>query len=240
MDNLKIPAKFHLILKSFTRSLEDIYQGELVSLILYGSAASGEFVEKHSNLNLLVVLKNTHLESLKKSARILQKYKVFNTLFMAEDYIARSLDVFPIEFLDMRENHFVLYGKDILKDIHVDISNLRFQVELELKQKFLKLQHAFLKINNDANALKSLLFASFTSVLHILRNVLRLKGVTPPYLKQEILNQLALQFKINTAVWKKILAAKNKEIKLNPKETEELLADFINEVEAIIAVVDQL
>jgi len=34
---------------------------------------------------------------------------------MTEEYIAKSKDVFPIEFLDMQENYAVIYGKDVLK-----------------------------------------------------------------------------------------------------------------------------
>jgi len=31
----------------------------LVSVVLYGSAASGEYADNHSNLNFLVILKDT-------------------------------------------------------------------------------------------------------------------------------------------------------------------------------------
>ena len=238
MENLSISDKHKKILKSFTDDLLKVYNEELVSVVLYGSAASGEFVDKHSNFNLLIVLKSTGFGDLKKSSKVLQKFKMLNALFLTESYILSSLDIFAIEFLDMQENHFVLYGKDILKDIHVDISNLRFQCEQELKQKLLKLQHAYLRSGDSPHILNSLLFSSFTSILHILRNVLRLKGITPPYLKHEIIKELTLQFNINSSTWEKILGARNKEIKLNAHESEELFADFTKEVKALISIVD--
>ena len=240
MENLSISDRNKKIIRSFTDDLLEIYHEELVSVFLYGSAASGEFVDQHSNLNLLIVLKNTGFGVLKKSSKTLQKFKMLNVLFMSESYILSSLDIFPIEFLDMQENHFVLYGKDILKDIHVDTRNLRFQCEQELKQKLLKLQHAYLRAGCNPRTLSSLLFSSFTSILHILRNVLRLKGITPPYLKHEIIRELTLQFKINTFTWEKILAARNKKVKLNAIESEELFADFIKEVETLISTVDRM
>ena len=197
MENINMADKHKRVLKGFTDALSGVYHEDLVSVALYGSAASGEFVDKHSNLNILVVLKSTGLADLKKASKILRKFKMLNVLFLTESYILSSLDIFPIEFLDMQENHFVLYGKDILKDIHVDTGNLRFQCEQELKQKLLKLQHAYLKAGDNLGNLNALLFSSFTSILHILRNVLRLKGITPPYLKHEIIRELLSQFKIN-------------------------------------------
>ncbi len=240
MEELKMPNKYKNILQDFIQGLKDIYHEELISLVLYGSAASGEFVDKHSNLNLLVVLKNTGLENLKRSSKLIRNFNMISALFLTEDYIASSVDIFPIEFLDMQENYFVIYGKDILKDIHIDIRNLRFQCEQELKAKLLKLKQAYLMINSDTPALRKLLFMSFTSILHILRNVLRLKGKTPPYLKPELLKELGSELKIDSAVWGKILAAKNKRIKLSKRDVEQLFADFVKELELMVNIVDKL
>ena len=239
MEQLKIADRYKKTLQSFTQGLKDIYPEELVSLILYGSAVSGEFVDKHSNLNLLAVLKNTDLELLKKSSQLIRKFTIINTLFLSEDYINNSIDIFPIEFLDMQENYFVIYGKDVLRDIQVDIRNLRFQCEQELKAKLLKLRQAYLLLNNKP-ALRNLLFMSFTSILHILRNVLRVKGVKPPYLKNEVLKELASEFKIDIHVWERILSARNKKIKLNGREIEQLFRSFVRELELIVIIVDKL
>ena len=73
MENINMLDKHKKILKGFTDDLSKIYHEDLISVLLYGSAASGEFVDKHSNLNLLVVLKNTGLAELKKSSKILRK-----------------------------------------------------------------------------------------------------------------------------------------------------------------------
>jgi len=141
MQELKLPDKLGNRLKEFTEGLKEIYQQDLVSLILYGSAASGEYVSKHSNLNILVVLKNTQQNELIKAVKLVKKFGTINPLFLTEDYIASSTDVFPIEFLDMQENYSLLFGKDVLKSINIDISNLRFQCEQELKSKLINLKN---------------------------------------------------------------------------------------------------
>ena len=239
MEQLKITDQYKNILQSFTRDLKDVYPEELLSLILYGSAVSGEFIDKHSNLNLLVVLKHTDLVIIKKSSKLIHKFKIINALFLSEDYIANSIDIFPIEFLDMQENYLVLYGKDVLKDIQVDNRNLRFQCEQELKAKLLKLRQSYLLLDNKM-ALRSLLFVSFTSVVHILRNILRIKGLKPSYLKQEVIKELASELKIDIRVWERILLAKNKKIRLSQREAEQLFVSFVRELELIVAIVDKL
>jgi hypothetical protein len=212
----------------------------LISSVLYGSAASGEFVDKHSNLNILVVLKNTDLENIKKSSGLIRKFSMIDPLFLTEDYIKTSTDIFPIEFLDMQENYYVLYGKDVLKDITVEINNLRFQCEQELKAKLINLRQAYLRLNKDKLSLRNLLFKSSNSILHILRNVLRLKGKGAPYLKQDILKEVALEFQIDISLWEKILASRNKQIKINHKDIEDLFIKFIKDLEKIIEIVDKL
>ena len=116
------------MLDDFTQSLKNIYGQGLISVILYGSAASGEFADRQSNLNLLVVLDNAGLDNLSKVSRVIngRKFQLLRPLFFTEEYIRGSLDVFPIEFLDIKENFAVLYGKENLSDLPVDTINLNF------------------------------------------------------------------------------------------------------------------
>ena len=240
MKNLQLPVKINHQITFFIQKLEEAYGQELLSVILYGSAASGEFVAKHSNLNILVVLESTDLLQLKKASRIVKKFKNLSPLFLTEKYILSSTDVFPIEFLDMQENYVVLYGKDILKNIYLDLKNLRFQCEQELRLKLLNLKQLYIRLSDQPAILTESLLKSFTSVLHILRNVLRLKNIKPPYKKEELLKELAKHFKIEAGKWEKILAVKQKKIKTNKAEIEELFITFVNNLEEIIQTVDVL
>ncbi|MDD5431758.1 MAG: hypothetical protein PHO70_02055 [Candidatus Omnitrophica bacterium] len=240
MEELKLPVKLKVRLGEFVKGLSDIYSIDLISVILYGSAASGEFVDRHSNLNVLAVLKKADLLDLKKSAIIIKKYPEINALFFDKNYIISSLDVFPIEFLDMKENYAVLYGEDLLKDLNIDLKNLRFQCEHELKAKLINLRQSYIKIAKNNIELKDFLFRSFTSTLHIARNLLRLKGKAPVYSKDEIINDLAKEFLINDEVWKRLLSAKNKKIEVKPSEIDVLFIEFVKELDNLVSVVDKI
>ncbi len=242
MAEIQLDKRIKNILGVYIQRLQDIYRSNLVSVILYGSAASGEFVDKHSDLNLLVVLKSADVVFLKGISGLMRHFRLcmIKPVFFTESYILNSTDVFPIEFMDMRENHAVLYGQDILENIHIDLKNLRFQCEHELKAKLIHIKQRYLMLNKSGAALKDLLFKSFTSVTHILRNALKLKGKHPSYQKEDVLKEIFLEFKINLDAWKQIFAAKNKQIKLKPQDIDALFFDFVKDLEKITEAVDAL
>jgi len=239
MKSLDLQISVRRIVEDFVMALKDIYGEELISATLYGSAASGEYISRHSNLNLAIVLRDTSLASLSKISRLLNKrrFDVINPVFFTEDYIRRSTDVFPIEFLDMKENNALLYGKDILGNINIDIKNLRFQCEQELKSKILNIKKLYLRVSGKA-ILKDLLFKSLTSSLHILRNLVRLKGKVPAYSKGDIIDEVAEFFSIDVTVLKDILNAKNRNLRLDHKEVDRLFNDFVDTLEEISDKVD--
>ncbi|MBI3991066.1 MAG: nucleotidyltransferase domain-containing protein [Candidatus Omnitrophica bacterium] len=241
MENINLPKESKAALDDFIRRLKSAYGEGLVSVILYGSAASGEFIKKHSDINLLVVLADAGLPNLKKSSRIVikHKFRMFKTIFLTEDYIKNSLDVFPVEFLDMKETHIVLDGKDVLEGLEIDFKNLRFQCEQELKAKLLSIRNIYLN-TKDNRELKNILLKSFTSITHIMRNLLRLKGKTPPYLKEDVLTAISREFNLNVSNFSRILEVKQKNIKLPIMEIESLLFAFVKDIESIVGIIDKL
>lgn len=241
MTELKLPERLRCLIREFTQNLKNIYGKGLISVILYGSAASGEFSGKLSNVNLLIVLEDTSLGSLSKISGIFlkRKFQIINPLFFTQDYIRSSLDVFPIEFLDIKENYFVLSGEDILSGLEVDLKNLRFQCEQELKAKLINIKSIYLRSSGKV-ILRNALFKSFISVVHILRNLLRLKGVKPPYLKEEVLSQVSREFNIDVSNFHKILAARKENLKLTYKEIDSLFCAFTAELEKIVSIVDKI
>ena len=66
MEGLTLSPKIAKLLGSLTERLKTLYADGLISVILYGSAAGGEFKERHSNVNLAVVLTDISLKNLAK------------------------------------------------------------------------------------------------------------------------------------------------------------------------------
>jgi len=241
MDRSTLSPKIESKLIGITERLKSLYADGLVSVILYGSAARGEFKKKHSNINLVVVLRDMSLENLAKAKRDLssRRYAIFNVIFFTEEYIGRSGDIFPIEFLDMRDNHRVIYGNDVFLGIDIDMKNLRFQCEQELKEKLLQISGFYL-INRNKGILTAFLFKSFNSTLHILRNVIRLKGRVPPTDKEGIISELSREAGSPLASMSGILEAFKSNRRLSSGEIDRLFFGFADELKNITEAVDRL
>jgi delta-aminolevulinic acid dehydratase/porphobilinogen synthase len=88
-----------------------------VSVLLHGSAASGNFVEGHSDQNLIVVLKDGSLPALKRALPAVWRWRRQGQpipVFFSMDGLARSVEDFPVEFLDLRDGYRVLAGADVI------------------------------------------------------------------------------------------------------------------------------
>ncbi len=243
MEIMTLNEKNRKLLKDFLTGLKNTYSTDLISVIIYGSAADGEFIESFSNLDLLIVLKNTDLHNLRKAYPLLHKlpFRKINPIFMTEIEIKNSLDVFPIEFLDMQSNHICLDGKDVLEGLEINLKNLRFQCEQELKSKLINLKQQYLRIGQaDKTGLSTLLFKNFTSVMHILHNIIRLKGKNVSNRRQDILRDAALELQVSVTTFIRLLDMKKDYATLNRPELEKLLFDYVYELEKIVAAIDRL
>src|SRR4051794_28581024 len=120
------------ILDELVSRLRDAYGADLVSIILYGSAAVADRHTEHTDYNVLCALKQVGLAELHKSESAVKwwmKQKQPAPLLLSTEEIRCSDDVFPIEYLDLQQTHRVLYGENPFASIQVDRSNHRRQVE---------------------------------------------------------------------------------------------------------------
>ncbi|MFN4218669.1 MAG: hypothetical protein ACK4HB_05250, partial [Candidatus Bipolaricaulia bacterium] len=62
----KLDTKTEHIIEKFAHEIQTLYGDDLVSLVLYGSAAGADFVPDRSDLNFLVVLKKVTPDALRK------------------------------------------------------------------------------------------------------------------------------------------------------------------------------
>ena len=107
-------------LDEFVRRLKEAAGDNLQNVILYGSAASGEFKSEFSHLNLLCLLRETSFARLSAIAPVAgwwHRQKHPAPLVLTRQELDRSADVFAIELLDMQQHHRVLFGDDVLKGL---------------------------------------------------------------------------------------------------------------------------
>lgn len=73
--------------------------------------------------------------------------------------IAESLDVFPIEMLELSHRRRVLFGVDPFADVRIDHRALRVQCERELREKLMRLREAYIEESDAVVAASRATFA---------------------------------------------------------------------------------
>jgi len=239
----KIPKDPREIFQEFTQDYQKLYGEDLISIILYGSAAKGEYVHKKSDINFLIILSEKGIENLGKSLDLIPKWKKRNVatpLFLTKSYIQTSLDSFPIEFLDMKEHHQLVYGEDVLKDIDINLQYLRLQCEREVKSKLLHLRQAYLNTHGKRKHMETLISRSIITFASIFRALLKLKGKEIPARKREVILSTSEGFGLDKETFEKLLKIREGRLKLSSQELSSLMEDYIEQIRQLSQKVDQL
>ena len=130
-------------LRDLVDRLNAAFGTRLVSALLYGSAAAGDWHETSSDLNVLCVLTRVTPVELGESEPIFRWWREQGNpppLLMSAEEVRTSTDCFPMEFADMQAHRRVLTGVDVLDGLDIDRSFYRAQVEHELRAKQLRLR----------------------------------------------------------------------------------------------------
>jgi len=230
-------------LEAFTQEVKEALGDGLISLVVYGSAASGEEDKQYSDINTLIVAEKLDLPVLKRLAGAIsgwvKKGQPAPTLFTMKR-LEKSVDVFPIEVLDMKERNRILAGKDVLTDFEVDTSNLRFQVEQQLKGKFLQLRDAYLMTDNKPKLIGELLVQSLSTFQILFRAAYRLYEPDEACTKLEAAGKLAAKVGFEETPFKQVALLKVGAIKGKDLDVEQLFADYLKAVAQVADAVDAL
>jgi hypothetical protein len=164
--------------------MKEFAADNLESIILYGSAARGDYKEGHSDLNLLCILRSVAAHELARVTPVVLWWcKDQNEpapLFFTAEELRQSADVFSIELLDMQDSRRVLYGPDVVAGIQVPMNLHRVQVEHDLRTLLLKLRQHFLLTGQKEIELRNAEAKSSSSVLALLRHTLIAFEEDPP------------------------------------------------------------
>ena len=178
----------------FARQLADIYGDSLVSVLLYGSAARGDYRPGLSDLNILVILRSLDLGALRRANRLVAEWGARGNpppLMLTKDEWLGSADVFPIEYSDIRDGYVLLVGADPVKGMCIRRDDLRFRLEYELRSKKIQLREGFLAAGDSAEQVGVLLLSSLPTFLTLFRAILRLAGIGVPTEPAELVRTAA-------------------------------------------------
>lgn len=228
-------------LKELVERLSTAHGDNLKSIVLYGSAASSEQVDKTRPKRVLVVLDRITPDDLKAAHSVAEWWKEKGNpipVYFDSEEVADSSDVFPIEFLDMSEVRRVLYGKDPFDGLEISSQNLRHQLEYELRAKLLRLRRLYIPASRNANHLTKLMTDSLDNFAVLFRHVLSIRGKQAPLDKYECVMALSRELALEEAVFQRIFEyATDGKVWLE-WETSEVFGKYLAQIERVIAAVD--
>ncbi|MCM8770044.1 MAG: hypothetical protein NC911_10350, partial [Candidatus Omnitrophica bacterium] len=120
--------------------LKESLGGKLVSVIVYGSFLTENYQPGISDINLIVVVSQVtagELFSLRKKIKRLIWKHGFKPFFFTPEFVKSSLDTFPLEWVEIKNCHRVIYGENLVEKLLIDREDLRRQLERQIKQDYL-------------------------------------------------------------------------------------------------------
>ena len=166
----------------------------LTAIVLFGSAARGEYHQRHSDLNVLCVLKRARaedIEALHEVAAWWEQKKFPAPRIFTLDELRASADIFAIELLDMKAHHQMIYGEDFFDELAVPMQLHRLQVERELRTNWVKLRQGILLAPPKEQVLMGLMDASVSTFVTLFRHALIALGENPPAGRRDVVAEIA-------------------------------------------------
>lgn len=241
---LSLPDKNTLdLFKMFLDTVITEYQRPLHSVHMTGSVLTTDFKTGRSDINSVFVLNEMDLQFLSVLAPLGKRFGkkgIAAPLIMTPDYIRRSLDVFPIEFLNLKLIHHTVLGEDIIKDLAIKRTELRWQCERELKVRLIGLRQTYIRAAEHRNVLSKNIITSISASIPLFRALIFLLGKKPPINSDEVLTILQAMVPIDIEAFQNILRCKKERRRLPLPELNVLFQSCYTATEKLGDLVDAI
>jgi len=177
--SLDLPEDIQDVLARYVEQIHQQWSADMSGLVLFGSAARGDFMTGRSNLNVLLVVRSLSVEVLQRAGQLHRQWgpqHIIAPLLMTDEDLNRSTRLFPLEFLQMTQHHVVLAGQDPFGETTIDPASLGWQCEHELMANLLRVRQRFIEGEGRIEAIQALLILSITAVLPCIRGLLYCLG----------------------------------------------------------------
>jgi hypothetical protein len=214
-------------------------------VILYGSAALEGQQDKYSSVDVLCVLKHVTPRELGDGEPVVKWWRArghVSPLMMSEEEAHNSADCFPVEFSDMKERRKVLYGIDVIADLHVDPKYYRVHLEHELRAKLFRLRQQAAGVLSDNAALLKLCLDSVTTFCLLGRHALAVAHMEAgsAHDRRAVIAALAKALRCDMAPFTTLLDLRENKQAASSVDVSPLFANYLECVRKLVEFVDGL
>lgn len=238
-----LPSDIQKRLQTYVKEVTGVFGEQLEGMLLYGSAVRGEFLPGRSNLNILLLVSSYDSAVLKQYSAVHRQWskeQILAPLFLTEEELCRSAAVFPLEFLEIQEQHRVLGGRDPFIGFHVKTDRLRETVVQGITSHLLRLRQRYVEGGGSDDATTILLPLSITSIVPLLRGVQRLLGRPVLSHSDAVIRDVAEQLKLDLQGLLDALLLKRGQISPGTREVPRLFDRYLQAATMLTRAVAQL
>jgi hypothetical protein len=211
--------------------------------VLYGSAAGPDYCGAFSDLNVLCVLTEVTPAELAAVEPVFHWFREKGSpspLLLSREEVLHSTDCFPIEFHDIREQHRILFGEDLVSGLAINDVFYRAEVEHELRGKLLRLRQKAAGVLSDKELLTRLMVDSVSTFCILGRHALKLHGVSAGSGKREFVAAAQSAFGLTGAPLLRLLDVREGKAKPRDLDPPRLFAEYLKDIEILARAVDRL
>ena len=205
------------VLARVTRTLTEHLGNNLYSCCVYGSTVRGNAVPGVSNVNLLIILNQSHPAAHEAIARALEGLAQVVPFVLGREGLERSARAFAPKFASIKRNYRVLCGADPLSNLPADRDQEWFLCEQALRNLRLRMAYAFIT-RHRGDGYEHFIQRSVTPIFVQVSEALRVSGTSLPKDFEQRINLMETEFKIDGQVLRDLLAFKAKPQKISPRE----------------------
>jgi hypothetical protein len=224
-------------------SLQSAQDGNLVSVIVYGSGVVATNNPRRSDYQLLIVTERLTARDLRQMRPIIRQWTEMGyemPVFITAEEFGDSLDVFPIEFRLMKRSYRTLYGQDLLAGREASKEHLRWQTEHELRGKLLRLRSLALPAGESANELASLMTESVVTFVRLMRPIPEIVGEESPLGRSATAQRAGEILNVDTSPITRVLRLRDEPGGLMEIEIQDLFTSYLDCLTRVVEAVDNL
>jgi len=214
-------------LNKFLDDIKKINKDNLISII------------RLDDNRILILLKEINFNNLLENSslsRKIQKNKII-PLYLTEEYIKSSCDVYPIEYLNMKKNYKILFGKNILEELEIPAENIRLECEQKIKGALIRLTQVILEQGNNKKRLISAIFLALEDIQIGIEGILELFSVSESPSSSIFIDKAQDNLKVNLQPLKDVIDWKNGK---KPHDYKKLIYDFYEKIEELAILIDKI
>jgi len=190
---------------AFVAGAKEALGDDLVSIVLFGSAAEGR-MRATSDVNLVVVLARftpERADKLRAAFRLANATIRLEAMFLLESEIAAATEAFAVKFGDIRARHKVIHGRDLFAAIQPSRAATLHRLKQILLNFILRTRERYMLVSLREEQMGPLVADAAGALRAAAEIILELEG-RPAASPREALEKLAAE--IDPAAWTEPLA----------------------------------